>query len=102
MLLVKDRINFEHLSIDEPVGNLRTMPNTGFIPSVEDIYSFKEDAIQVANIDNFSPKICIHEINKYKDLENKDFCNSYQSIFDMSTQYIIIYMYIGYTYRGHG
>lgn len=50
VLLVKDRINFEHLSIDEPVGNLRTVPNAGFIPSADDMYSFKEDAIQVSDM----------------------------------------------------
>ena len=47
VLLVKDRINMEHLPIDHPIADLRGLPNTEFIPSVEDINALKEDVIQV-------------------------------------------------------
>jgi hypothetical protein len=32
------------------MGNLRNVPNGEFIPSLEDVFGFKEDAVQVIRI----------------------------------------------------
>lgn len=44
-MAVKDRISFEDLDMVHPQARLEDVPNSGFVPSLEDQYSMREDMI---------------------------------------------------------
>ena len=47
VLLAQDRVNNEHLPIDVPIAHLRTLPNTAFLPSADDVQTLRADVLQV-------------------------------------------------------
>ncbi len=88
--MTKDRLNFEHLPMDSPQGNLLELPNSAFIPSLDDIYTLRDDIVHVSltiinkvGKNNFASKLCYKTTSSVYRL-NCLYLDSHQSTTAMS------------------
>jgi len=77
MMAVQDRVNVEDLSVQQPLADLATLPNSNFLPSAEDDYSMRCDLIQVTSLilikhlaafKCFDGLISEHFVHRYSDI----------------------------------